>query len=354
MYISKIDITNFRLIQNLSFSFNSTLNILVGNNGSGKTSILEAISILAVGKSFRTNNLLNVINKEYCEFIVKSSVIYDVNDRVINLSIKRDSQCKKTLRLNKKNITVSESAKALPFFVFHSDYLINLVNIRQDRLKLINWGLFHVEHNFNSIWKKYNNILKNRNKLLKNKTNYNYIKAWDVEFAKVSNEIFDVKSFYFQQLKEYFYIYIKKFLPEYNIELKYYKGWGDEFSLTELLKQSFVKDLSLGYSSLGAHRADFIISINDTPIKEVLSKGQQKLVSIALCLSSLKLLKDKYNKSYAILIDDLSSELDVNNVSIVYKYLLELNMQLIITCIDITQLPKFLIQLDNSESLLEL
>lgn len=342
MYIKKLELNNFRILENISLDFSDNVNIIIGKNGSGKTSILESINALALSKSFRTNNLSNLILNNKNDFIIKIELFRDFSDNeLLKIGMKRDLESKKILRINKKNAKSYDVAKELPFFILYSDFLINLVNSRTERLSLLNWGLFHVEHNFSKLWKQLQTVLKNRNILLKNKSNYNHIKIWDLELIKVSEEISKVSKSYFLELNNYFTYYMDMFFPDISINLEYYQGWDNDISFCDILKTNFQVDSKLGYTSKGSHRGDLVLTNGNKIVKDILSKGQLKMVSLALCLASLSVLKYKYKKSYIILIDDLAAELDDNNLDIAYKELLKFNSQIILTSIKAENSLKF-------------
>jgi len=348
MYIKKLELNNFRILENISLDLNDNVNIIIGKNGSGKTSILEAISTLALSKSFRTNNLSNLILSNRNDFIIKINLCNDINaDNTLKIGMKRDVESKKILRINKKNAKTSNVAKELPFFILYSDYLINLVNNRQERLSLLNWGLFHVEHSFSGLWKQLQVVLKNRNLLLKNKASYNQVKVWDLGFIKISEEISEISKSYFLELKKHFVYYMDIFFPDIYINLDYYQGWDNNTVFLDVLKKNYLIDYKLGYSSQGSHRTDLVLTYQNKNIKDILSKGQQKMVSLALCLASLRVLKDKYNKSYIILVDDLAAELDDYNLDGAYKELLKFNSQIIITSIKEDSIIKFFKKTEN-------
>jgi DNA replication and repair protein RecF len=333
MILAQLHIQNLRNIQAARFNLHPHLNIIAGQNGSGKTSFLESIYLLGTGHSFRTREITPLVRHDRDSLVVFART----NDEQ-SISIQKSTSSPTQVRLNNYPCqSSSELAHFLPCQVFYQDLFQIIDAGPSTRRSLLDWGLFHVEPGYHLLWKNYRRALKQRNSLLRKKSKQEMVKPWDLTLEDLANKLDTFRNSYFAKLEEEF----KKLLPKLTgleCSLSYYKGWDRKRtnkSLSEILAASYTADLSRQFTQYGAHHADLIIESQDLRVKQFLSRGQQKIILIALKLAQTIMM----SKPCIFLFDDLSSELDSNHLSSLLELIKTIKGQFFITTIDINSLP---------------
>lgn len=342
MIIKNLHIRQFRNIHHSILEFSPLFNVFYGHNGSGKTSLLEAIYYLGLGKSFRTSNSCRVIQNESeaCSIV---SQLQAENTRLIPLGIERNRQGQRILRKDGENVpSILALAQELPLQFISADSHILFTEGPKLRRQFFDWGLFHVEPRFYPLWQQLQKVLKQRNSALKAKLSAHEIKSWDAEFIRISVLIDELRQEHLKYLQSASILLFKHLLPELALEIEYYRGWPAEQELSSSLDRNFYRDLQLGYTQLGPQRADLLFSIHSTPIQDYLSQGQLKLAAYALHLAQGKMLQEWAYKSPIYLIDDIPSELDAEKRHLVIQMLSQLKAQAFITGIDQADLSEIM------------
>jgi len=335
--IRRLDILRVRNLSEVQVRPGNTVNIISGNNGSGKTSLLEAIYMLGLGRSFRSQKLEPVIatDSEDC-------VIFSELQDGITIGLNKSRKKGHTLKLlGERQKSWVETARQLPIQIINSDSFLLLEGSPKIRRRFLDWGVFHVEHEFAIAWRKATKCLTQRNLLLKQrKLDRKQLSAWDEEFV-AQGEMIDR---YRQQ-------YLKQFLPILNtalprlidipgITIQYERGWDSDQGLKPSLAASLERDIKYGATQVGPHRADLSIKIGRHGASEVLSRGQQKLLVSAMKIAQSQLLFSLTHEKGIYLIDDLPAELDAGNRVLICRLLEELDCQIFITCVDSAELDK--------------
>jgi len=305
------------------------LNFIIGGNGSGKTSLIEAIYYLGRGKSFRSTQLKKIIQREHSGFTLYSQL---AGQPPASIGIQK-STTEATVKLNGQTIKTSSSlAHYLPLLLIHPESHHLLEQGPKQRRHFMNWGLFHVEHRFLALWNTFLQTLKQRNALIRKK-DPRTLTTWDQHLSEVSEQIHTLRVAYIQAIQSHFQLFCQKLLHLDDIQLIYKRGWDDKKSFMDVLLSARSRDFDCGYTRYGPQRADLLIYQNGQNIHQVVSRGQQKLVITALLLSQAKYLSEKRSQQAIILVDDLTSELDIVHFTKLYETLLSLNCQLFITSV---------------------
>ena len=329
MYIENINIKNLRILKNLQFAPSKHINLITGSNGSGKSSLLESIYLLARSRSFRTNNYINLINKDEKEIIISANLIKD-SDQKIKIGLKKSSNNTELYIAGHKQKKVSHQARLIPLGIITTNSQKLLNEGPKTKRKFLNWGVFHVEHTYSDLMIKYNKILIQRNSALRTKDRG--YRAWDNQLIKYGKEITTLRKKYLN----YFEFEMNKLLKGYeafkNIRIIYKQGWKSEKSLEDVIFES--DETLLRYTLYGPHRADLGIYIEDKSVQEILSSGQLKLLSILLIIAQLKLINKYLGEAPILLFDDFQSELDNYNQQLLIQTIKELDIQMFITSID--------------------
>lgn len=335
MKIKHLSLKNFRNLSEISIQFGPRVNLFHGLNGSGKTSLLEAIHYLALGRSFRTRNLSRIIQQGADSFALIAQVFQD-NLPSLPIGIERHkARSQITLRIGGKTAhALIELAQRLPFQLINADSHQLLTSGPLVRRQFLDWGVFHVEPSFYSCWQRANRIIKQRNTHLKKALSYSEIALWDDELELCAEQLDAYRRKYIEELTPLLAALLEKFLEGGNYYLHYSSGWNSEQSLKKTLSKVFTKDKQVGYTQYGPQRADLQLKINNIPAHDILSQGQQKLAAYALRLSQGMLLHQQTGKNCLFLIDDLPSELDQHKRRLVANIINKLDAQTFITGIE--------------------
>ncbi len=333
MILTNFTVGNFRNLIDVNLAFSTNINIFYGSNGSGKTSILEAIHYLGLGRSFRSRNVRRLINESSDRFVLISQ-LSDANQTPITVGIERLAEQSTVKIAGKTTGSLIELAQLLPFQLINADSHLLLTSGPLARRQFTDWGAFHVEPLFFNYWQRANRIIKQRNANLKNAKNYSEVSMWDEELDTIAIWLDQQRAKYVTQFHPIYSILLESLLDRKDLKLHYYRGWSNEALYKDTLKASFARDQLLGYTQFGPHRADLQLKFKNIAAVEVLSQGQQKLAAYAMRIAQGLLLHQQTNKRCIFLIDDLPSELDPERRQKVIKLLLGLDCQLFVTGIE--------------------
>ena len=338
MLIHKLNITDVRNLKSVSIQPSPFINIFSGLNGSGKTSLLESIHILGLGRSFRTARINPIIRsgaEKYTIFGLFESlstarhypvgVSRGINDDVSEIKV-----------LGEKVKSSSDLAKLIPIQVINPETFKLLEGSPRLRRSFLDWGLFHVKHEyFFPVWKKLQKVLKQRNSLLRHGIiNEPELAVWTREFTKAAMLVDEMRQEYIEQLLPYFYEMLSMFSSLENISISYYRGWDKDQTLDAVLKKGLQRDIQSGYTQAGPQRADIRVRVRKHNALDILSRGQIKLVVCALKLAQSLLLSKATSNRCVFLVDDLASELDRHHREALCGLLQQMKSQVFITCIE--------------------
>lgn len=340
MFLSCLHIDNFRNFSHDQIGFNSSCNLFYGNNGSGKTSILEAIYYLILGRSFRSHLLRRITKYQTDGFGLFGKINQQHN--IISVGVERFLTNGKKIRISGEDVaSVIEITKLLPLQLLNQNSYSLLDGGPKIRRQFIDWGLFHVEQNFLTLWRRVERAIEQRNAAIKSGSVKDYIRAWDGELSELGVKIHQLREQYIAGLLPIIATILQQLLQNITIDIKYFAGWNTERSLAEVLINNITNDLSAGYTTVGPHRADLRITVNKVPVKDVLSRGQQKLLAYGMQIAQGMLLKNLTSKNCIYLIDDLPAELDEQKKSLIAGILLSLDSQIFLTGLSSPNLADF-------------
>lgn len=328
--ITEISLSQFRNIQQSVFYPASGINLLVGENGSGKTSVLEAIHLLAMGRSFRTRNLKNVIQTEQ-----KHSQLFARIHPGTPVGMQVSATLGIQIRLNNAPLKkLSDLASHLPLQYIPANCHQFFDLGPGFRRKVIDWGLFHVEQDFMFHWQSYKKVLSQRNAALRNTKPINEVRVWDSALVKHGQKIADYREIYLTRLLDEFVGWFEELCTDFKgakYAIRYSTGWPKESQFAEVLQSTISRDMALGYTRSGPHAADWSIRINGQDPAEMCSRGQQKMFFLSISLAQISLLQEQTQQKSVLLIDDISSELDAEHQQLAMKSIKKLNIQSFIT-----------------------
>ncbi len=341
MALAQLQLTEFRNIQSANIQFLPSINLIYGENGCGKTSVLEAIYLLAHGRSFRTTKAQKMIRHQQTQLVLHGKVNWA--QQLLSVGLQRDRAGDWQLRLNgEKVLRIADIASLLPVQLITPESFRLFFGGPKERRQFFDLGLFHVEPSFYELWVLFNKVLKQRNALLKSKQQYNESYSfWDQQFADVAVAIQKLRQKYITQLDLVLQPLLRPIAALNELELELTPGWickqGDAAELFTQLRESFQSDLKLGYTQLGPQKADLRIKVAGEYVDEFLSRGQLKVLLFALKVAQSNLIFSSGHKQPLLLIDDLASELDDQSKRYIFSFLHHINSQVFITAIEAAQ-----------------
>lgn len=325
MILSELKIHHLRNISSVHLGLSPRFNFIFGPNGSGKTSILEGLYLLSCGHSFRSREISPIISYEQ-----PSLTVFARSQLEETISIQKSYSEPTQIKLNNQFCsTTSQLAYALPCQIFYADIFQIIDAGPSERRSLLDWGLFHVKHNYHALWKEYRRVLKQRNALLKQHAPHVQFIPWDKQLSQLATQLHLLREEYFKQWEQMFITVLSE-LSHLDCKITYYKGWDKKNSgkeLEDILSECLTSDLQKTYTQFGAHQADIVIEINQNKAKQILSRGQQKIILISLRLAQANLLQ----QDCLYLIDDLPAELDEEHQIKLMEYLAKRKGQYVIT-----------------------
>ena len=338
MTIHKLNITDVRNLTSVSFRPSSSINIFYGLNGSGKTSILEAIHILGLARSFRTTRIKPVVQTGSEKYTVFGLIDDLQKSTLLPVGISRGlSDEGAQIRIAGESIkSSSELARLIPIQVINPDTFKLLEGAPGLRRNFIDWGVFHVKHKeFFPVWKNMQKALKQRNSFLRHgRISESELSVWNHEFSKSAALVDQLRGDYIEQLLPYFYRILGVLCDLDGIKISYYRGWDKDRSLDDILQKGLNRDLLSGYTHSGPQRADLRVRTEKANAIDTLSRGQLKLVVCALKLAQGCLLSETTDNKCIFLVDDLPSELDALHRRALCHLLQQMDSQVFITCVD--------------------
>jgi len=340
MYIKNIVLINYRNYENLQMQLGENVNVFIGDNAQGKTNILESIYYGAFAKSHRTSKDKELINWKKDRAYISLLIGKNRLDKKIDITILRDG--KKAIKVN--NIKVNKIGELFGTFnvvMFSPEDLKIIKEAPSLRRRLLDMELSQISSRYYFNLVQYNKILNERNVLLKSKKfNSDVLEVYDIQLIEYADYIISKRLEYIDKINHYGKVIHNEITSgKEKIQFKYHCTVNlEDFKNNYLkkLKDNILRDREKGVTSIGPHRDDFNVFINDVDTKIFGSQGQQRTSILTMKFSSLKIIKEITGEYPVLLLDDVLSELDMNRK----KYILSTinDIQTIITCTGIDDL----------------
>ncbi|MDR2871839.1 MAG: DNA replication/repair protein RecF [Xanthomonadaceae bacterium] len=350
MRVIRLKLCDLRRFTEVELLPSSGVNLITGNNGAGKTSLLEALHLMAYGRSFRGRVRDGLIRsgagalEVFVEWIEDNGATGDATEsgrRRRRAGLRHTGQSWEG-RLDGESVAyLGELCAALAVVSFEPGSHALVSGGGEFRRRFLDWGLFHVEQGFLSLWRRYMRSLKQRNALLKTDAGAAQFDVWDRKLAESGELLTRYRRHYLEALQTRVSAIAGILAPGLGIrELRFSPGWKkDEISLADALLLVRDRDRQTGYTSIGPHRADWEAVFADIPGKEALSRGQAKLTALSCLLAQAEDYSERHAEWPVVVLDDLASELDRNHQRRVLNYLQEGQAQVFITA---TEAPSVL------------
>jgi DNA replication and repair protein RecF len=333
MPLAKLDVFNVRNIETASLEPSPRLNFILGRNGSGKTSLLEAIHILGRARSFRCTQAGQVIRFQQDELTVAGKVRQEANLPPVPVGVRLGRRKREIVLAGAKLQTSAELIRAFPVLLIQPASSGLLDGAPKARRQFLDWGAFHLDSGFLEHWRGYARALDQRNALLRSGS-VKGVEIWNHELSRYGTIVALARAAYAERLLPYFHTASGHFLGAMPFELRASAGWNEGKTLEEVLKDEIAQDLRDGYTHAGPHKGDFSVFSTGRSAKNYLSRGQMKLLVFALLLAQAHLLEETLGNQGCVLIDDLASELDQDNRGRLLQFLCARRAQFFVTATD--------------------
>tara|TARA_Y200000002_G_scaffold239413_1_gene197768 strand:+ start:1226 stop:2314 length:1089 start_codon:yes stop_codon:yes gene_type:complete len=340
--IKNIEFYNFRNFKNFKTTFDNSLNILFGDNGCGKTNILEGISLIAKGRGIRNSNIINLIKKQEDNFLIKNNL--EINNNNFDIEIfteKKNNKFKKVIKINDDSSTDS-----LDFLNQSISYLIFLPEMERlfqaspsYRRNFLDRLIFSSRNDYNRLINKYKKALLERNKILQS---YNIDNDWlnriESEICSLGLQIYKLRNAQLKTLN----IELNKMKNDHKFQFDVKLELKDDFVNNEInledyfsnLKNSRVYDKQFGGTKIGPHKSDIISMVNNDFEASLLSTGQQKTIVLMILLAQCNYLVNDKKINPIFLFDEIGSHLDKFNRQILLEMINKFQIQFFLTGTD--------------------
>ena len=340
MRLVQLEVTDLRNIRHVRLELCSGLNYFYGDNGAGKTAILEAVALLFNGRSFRSPSTKRVIREGQGSVVVRA-VLEDAARGRTEVAISRDRKNHTELRLNgSKTQQMSAVASLVAVQVMLPDISGLVFDGPALRRRMLDWGVFHVEPEYLRTLQRYQRALSQRNAALKQLSSaksdsepQEALAVWDPPVVSNGESVARMRRDYVEMLRPHFDDVMRTFAPELNVSVELRDGWGEEASFADRLTQSLSMDVKFGATQSGPHRADLRVKLGGSPAADVASRGQGKILASAIKLAQARMLFLQHGRESLFLIDDLGAELDVLHNRKFFEILEGMNAQILATSI---------------------
>jgi len=331
-------VQNLRCLDSIELVADPAQNIIVGANGAGKTSILEAIYFLGRGKSFRPGLSSMLIQADQEAFTVFGEVGVGESSGKNLLGISLGRAGLEAHFNGQPNVTLAELAAALPVQIIDPEVHQLIQGGPKGRREFVDWGVFHVKHEFLNAWRRYRRALKQRNAALKQGLSRQAVTVWDSELIEFGIEIDVARQEY---VSDYLPLLssISADLLQNDANCSYLHGWTEGETFHEALSASWDRDVKYSATQVGPHRAELLIQVDGQAARNRLSRGQQKLLSIALVLAQSIFVARILGRKVTLLVDEPAAELDMDHLRRLIDILGCAELQLFISTLDLDALP---------------
>lgn len=347
MKLSSIKIVNFRNYEHEYIEFNNNLNVIYGNNGEGKTNLVEAIYVLSLTKSFRTNNDKNLIKSNELSTKIEGVVEKENNDQRYQIII--NGEGKKVKINNNIQSRISDYVSNINIVVLQPEEQTIFSSSPSERRKLINIEISQIKKEYLIELNKYNKILKQRNFYLRQlfingNASIDYLNILTKELIKYGMKIYEMRDNFINKINNYINGEYQKNFEVGYLNIKYNSDYKNKTAddIFNLYKKNYNREINIGKTIYGIHHDDFIFCLDNKNISEWGSNGQQKNAILAFKLAEIEVFKQETNDYPILILDDVFSALDIKKIKNVLKNLNK-SIQIFITTTELNKIGKKLL-----------
>lgn len=320
--------SNFRCLESAELALSDHFNLIYGENASGKTSVLEALAYLGRGKSFRGASTSDLIQHGKDEFVLFGQV--HSPSRISNLGA-RNSRNGLEVRVDGESEGGAAAlAGALPLQVIDPEVHNLIAGGPELRRRFLDWVAFHVEHEHLLAWRRFKRALKQRNAALKAKSSAATMRSWNAEFEILGVALDESRRRVLEVAMPSLTEFGRSLLGT-ELRFDYQQGWNKERGLAEALEEGLQRDLLLGATQHGPHRADLKIHYDERQARRLVSRGQQKLLASSMILAATETAQIALERPLLLLLDDPAAELDAGSLDRLMTAVSRLGCQVVAT-----------------------
>lgn len=350
MQILNLNLVNFRNYSNLELSFSNSINLIIGNNGSGKTNLIEAIYMLALTKSFRGTTDGVVIKKNEEKTIIEGLI---ENNLKTKYSLELSKTGKKAKIRSKKVNKLSDYISNINVVLFNPDDLYLIKSTPSVRRKLLNVEISQLNNTYLKDLNNYNSLIKQRNAYLKtlyinSYASRDYLNILTEKIIDYGEKIYLKRKKFLDNINKYLADIFLDITTTEGLKVKYTSDYNnfERKTVAEKYKNTVEKDIILGKTTIGIHHDDFKFILDKDNLKDYGSEGYQKIAILSFRLAEIKLFYDIKGYYPILILDDLFSEIDKDKINNIMKYLNK-EVQTFITVTDLEKVDKKLIEESN-------
>lgn len=311
MTLLRFEAHGFRNLSSVVMEPAPGVNLISGANAAGKTSILEAVHTLARGRSFRTRHLQDLVCQGAAGFMLTARV--RDGERNVPLGLSREAG-RLQLRADGQPATgFAQMATQLPVLLLDPESHALIDGGPAERRRLLDWGVFHGQAGFLTVWRQYTQALRHRNAALRSNASDRTVQSWTPAMVRHADQLDHWRGDYIATLEPVLGGLLRELIGVQTTRIVYRRGWRAEDDLGTILEQGLAQDRRQAHTRSGPHRADFELLLDDTPPRQRLSRGQHKLLVAALVMALADDYRRRQQRACVLLVDDLPAELDADN-----------------------------------------
>jgi DNA replication and repair protein RecF len=329
MMLAELRLEDLRCLPRVSLTLHPRLNLITGNNGSGKTSILEAIYLLGRGRSFRTRHTEQLIRHAAPELRVFGR-IESAASVSHSIGVGCGRQVGLQARIDGHDVTsLADLSELFPVQVIDPGIHRLVEEGPPQRRRWLDWAVFHVEPDFVRHWQDYSRALRQRNAALKSGADPS---LWDSELVRLGEQLTGSRARLVDALQPYWAAALAD-LDAVPVTLGFFQGWAREQPLASALTAHILRDRERGSTSYGPHRFDVLLRLEGRLARELVSRGQQKVIGAAMALTMARYVAAAAGRPPTLLLDDPAAELDRTHTERLLTAVASIGGQLVVTAL---------------------
>jgi DNA replication and repair protein RecF len=325
MSLAALQLAEVRCLKSAELDLHPGLNLISGDNGSGKTSLLEAIFLLGRGRSFRTRHTAQLIRHGSARLWVHGAT-EPVPGHSLGVECTRDDGLQ--IRIDRAAASSRvELSQIFPVQIIDPGIHRLVEEGPAQRRRWFDWAMFHVEPDFLRHWQGYTRALRQRNAALQEGGD---LAPWDVELARLGELLTAGRARLLDALQPY-WAAARASLGALDVSVSFFQGWSRELALADSLRAHRERDLERGLTGVGPHRFDILLRLEGRAAREIVSRGQQKLLGVAMAIAMARFLSERADRPSTLLLDDPAAELDADRTRALLTTVAGLGVQLVVT-----------------------
>lgn len=328
-------VSGFRCLADTELSPDSKLNLITGPNASGKSSLLEALFYIGRGRSFRGSGNRELIQTGAGGFTLFAEALVGEQQHKLGVEV---AIGERRVRIDGEAATGADLARMLAIQAIDPEIHELVHGGPEFRRRYLDWGVFHVKHQFLDSWRRYQRALRQRNAALRQGEPDKQVRAWDAELVEHGEQVDSLRQAYLDEFLPLFASICSENLTFDSI-CNYKRGWSSNIGLLQALEDSWTRDRAFGSTQVGPHRADLTLQVHDRRARHRVSRGQQKMLGSTLVIAQTRFVADHSDDQLILLVDDPAAELDRDNRNRLFDMLHDVPAQLFVTALEPDDLP---------------